>query len=362
MSLARRIYGMRHSVARARESARVLGALPTAAAAHGTSIPRALARVWRLNRRFGFAPGEAVGCGLIARDSPAVPRMLAKRETLRIQRRINPVAMEPVTEDKVVFDAFCRAAGLPVPRVVGVLQRDGLGYMEGHDGPLGIPRWHEALGRLDGEFVIKPVHGSHGTDVRSVVSREGCFRDLVGGDTSPRALADALAARPVHAWLVQERLRNHPAFDGIGADTALHTVRMVTLIEDGAPRLLYGVLRIATRGVVDNFADGERGTILCALDPATGAVTRASGHDTGVLRDLPTHPSGRPWTDWPVPDWERAVELVTRAADAFRPLRTIGWDVGLTPTGPVLVEANMWWDNTVVLPLREMLPAELYRP
>ena len=52
-------------------------------------------------------------------------------------------------------------------------------------------------------------------------------------------------------------------------------------------------------------------------------------------------------------DWERffaelpigaaAKELVTSAALTFLPLRTIGWDVALTPMGPVLIEGNAWW-------------------
>jgi len=35
---------------------------------------------------------------------------------------------------------------------------------------------------------------------------------------------------------------------------------------------------------------------------------------------------------------------VEATAVKFWPLRTIGWDVALTPNGPRIVEGNVWWD------------------
>ncbi|MBN9282025.1 MAG: hypothetical protein J0H37_07220, partial [Hyphomicrobium denitrificans] len=45
-----------------------------------------------------------------------------------------------------------------------------------------------------------------------------------------------------------------------------------------------------------------------------------------------------------LPDWTLVTELALRAARTFLPLRTIGWDIALTPDGPVIVEGNRWWD------------------
>ena len=41
--------------------------------------------------------------------------------------------------------------------------------------------------------------------------------------------------------------------------------------------------------------------------------------------------------------WEEARALALRAAAAFAPLRTVGFDIAPTPAGPVLIEANAWW-------------------
>ena len=46
-----------------------------------------------------------------------------------------------------------------------------------------------------------------------------------------------------------------------------------------------------------------------------------------------------------VPHWPAARDLVERAARAFAPLRTIGWDVAITDGEPCLIEANVTWDT-----------------
>jgi hypothetical protein len=42
----------------------------------------------------------------------------------------------------------------------------------------------------------------------------------------------------------------------------------------------------------------------------------------------------------PLPEWGAACALVLAACPAFLPVRALGWDVALTPEGPVVIEAN----------------------
>jgi len=42
--------------------------------------------------------------------------------------------------------------------------------------------------------------------------------------------------------------------------------------------------------------------------------------------------------------WEEVLDLARSSARAFAPVRTVGWDVAVTPSGPVLVEGNFWYD------------------
>jgi hypothetical protein len=42
--------------------------------------------------------------------------------------------------------------------------------------------------------------------------------------------------------------------------------------------------------------------------------------------------------------WNAVVELGKKAALAFLPSKCLGWDIAVTPAGPVLIEANRYWD------------------
>jgi hypothetical protein len=59
---------------------------------------------------------------------------------------------------------------------------------------------------------------------------------------------------------------------------------------------------------------------------------------------MPVHPvTGAPTVGVQLPEWDAVLALVSRAAEAFAPLRAVGWDVAITDGGVVLLEANAWW-------------------
>ena len=45
-----------------------------------------------------------------------------------------------------------------------------------------------------------------------------------------------------------------------------------------------------------------------------------------------------------LPFWKESLDLALRAHQAFSPLHTLGWDVGITEQGPILIEANSMYD------------------
>jgi hypothetical protein len=62
------------------------------------------------------------------------------------------------------------------------------------------------------------------------------------------------------------------------------------------------------------------------------------------MRYIDHHPrTGVPLLGYQPPQWDAVKALATRAARAFAPLTTVGWDVGISLPEPVLIEGNATW-------------------
>ena len=48
--------------------------------------------------------------------------------------------------------------------------------------------------------------------------------------------------------------------------------------------------------------------------------------------------------DYQIPFWKEANELVLSAHSFLPDIPTIGWDVAITPDGPILIEGNDNWE------------------
>ena len=46
----------------------------------------------------------------------------------------------------------------------------------------------------------------------------------------------------------------------------------------------------------------------------------------------------------PIPFYRESVDLVLKAHKLFPSFQTVGWDVAVTPDGPLLLEGNHNWD------------------
>jgi hypothetical protein len=162
--------------------------------------------------------------------------------------------------------------------------------------------------------------------------------------------------RSVHSgWLVQRRLWPHRTLIDLAGTDAMQTIRVVTCADRHGPtRVLLAWLRInGGRTVFDNFNFGAAGNLVGAIDLATGGlkyVLQAASGGIG-LATVDRHPVTRAeFSRFAVPAFSGMTSLMVRAADAFRPLGTLGWDVAVTDEGPSLIEANWTWDP---LPLSE---------
>lgn len=322
-----------------------------AARAQGTPRREALRVLRRARREGGWEYDEALATGLLAPDCSEDDRraLLSNHRRQAAQTRHNPVALEPFTEHKVICDLFLAASGIRCAELFGTVGRNG-----GWDLRAGTPfrRGDEVAAFVAGlppEFVVKPAEGLYGLGVRVVRRLEDGLVDAGAGPVDPRAFTDELRTDPdFDLYIVQERLRNHGAVEALTGSQTLQTLRLSSFIRrDGAVHLMGAMVKLAMgAGPADNYRKGDTGNGLADVDLATGRlgplqVQAPSGF--GCVRTPVIPGTGRRIEGFPVPFLAEACALVRAAAPHFLPMRTVGWDIGLTPDGPIVVEANNYW-------------------
>src|SRR5690606_24308140 len=138
-----------------------------------------------------------------------------------------------------------------------------------------------AMASTSTALFIKKVDGTYG-DGAFVVERASDGWMLEGQPVPLDALHRRLwESRGESGWVVQPRVNAHPHVKRITSAGALPTVRVLTAMVEGHPRLLFAALKITVRdNVTDNFEKGKSGNLLAPIDPATGVVGRAWGSRT----------------------------------------------------------------------------------
>ena len=58
-----------------------------------------------------------------------------------------------------------------------------------------------------------------------------------------------------------------------------------------------------------------------------------------------------PFLDFEIPCFHEAIQLVTNLHGYFYGVHSIGWDVAITDSGPIVVEGNDDWDGAVPMAL-----------
>jgi hypothetical protein len=134
----------------------------------------------------------------------------------------------------------------------------------------------------------------------------------------------------------EEMIVQHPAVSAI-YPYAINTVRLVTIQRDGKVHVASACCRFGNYGhSVDNFNNGG---MTAPVDEKTGEITDFPIDKTKVLYEK--HPmTGAVFKGFVFPMWDKVLEMCTKAAMVVPQVGFIGWDVCITPDGPVIVEGN----------------------
>jgi hypothetical protein len=237
----------------------------------------------------------------------------------------------PLSElaNKAEFAEQCRCHQLRTPAVLAVFA-DGQSHLKRD--PV----------ELEADLFVKPVCGRGGKGAQRWDFDGRFYQSSSDEQLTSEALLSKLAHKSrTTPLLAQDRLHNHPALEPLNND-ALSTVRVLTCLNEmGVPEIVGAAMRMAigSNHVVDNL---HAGGIAASVDIDTGVLGPASnlGADSS-FGWTDHHPvSGARITGTQLPMWPEVCDFALRAHRAFDDRVLVGWDIAITPDGPVLVEGN----------------------
>lgn len=170
-----------------------------------------------------------------------------------------------------------------------------------------------------------------------------------GADGWPESVTRELEKVLAKHGVIQERVQAHEVLKDLSPG-ALPTMRVVTCLdESGLPEAAAVVLRLGGGGPrpVDNFNAG--GLAVRVNDGTCELAFRSGGFST---EELTSHPaSGTTIAGREIPDFAEAIDLARRShATLPAGYTVVGWDIGLSDRGPVLIEGN-WNHGTDIVQL-----------
>jgi hypothetical protein len=229
--------------------------------------------------------------------------------------------------EKVEFTEHCRNAGLPVVPILAVARA---GTWEG-----------VSPDDLDCDLFVKSIRGRGARWARAYRRiAPGRYQAADGTALSGAALVEQITAQSQRVpMMIARNLTNHPEIADLAVQSLI-TFRVFTCFDPaGEPVVTHAMLRTLSKLEPDWQTEEE---FAVAIDLTTGRLGAMCG-DANLAPDAwwDRHPkTGAPVTGRILTHWPELAALAIRAHRVFSARMVIGWDLALTPDGPVVIEGN----------------------
>ena len=231
----------------------------------------------------------------------------------------------PVLEEKVVFQKHLQKHNIPgtlilAELIYGKLIIDGKEFI----GEEEIIDNLKKLANLHNSIFIKPTDGQGGA---------GAIKINKGDRITISSFLDS------KKYIVEKTLVQHEELNKINPNS-INTLRVVTFRIDDKIIIPNCIFRMGTgTSHVDNASSGG---IFVSYDIINNKLGDTSYQFfRNGAKSYTKHPDSKfVFKDAQLPFNKEVKELVTNAAESFKEIASIGWDVGFTEDGPVIVEGN----------------------
>ncbi|GAB2178990.1 sugar-transfer associated ATP-grasp domain-containing protein [Dongia sp. agr-C8] len=316
---------------------------PQVRAQTGISIRRQFADQLRLAFGKGIDPSiyyfeELYKPGALDAVDQYFLRREVKGKLLRHLHRLQPPAAERRINlgDKLQFLAWCARTSLPHAAPLMLIEDGRVVWQSGN------------LLDLDQDLFAKPRVGRGARGVQ-LYRRISAFRyEAEDGRhlTLGQIVSDLIRRFDVGNVMVLPRLHNHPELEGL-AGRSLITIRAVTCLDERQqPELVLAYLRVLTKLEPDWPVKKPITEYASSIDLEDGRLSAMTGDQPESLWNWhDRHPvTGVAVKGRVVPCWPAVAALAERAHRVTRDRILVGWDIAITPSGPLLLEGNSYPD------------------
>lgn len=228
-------------------------------------------------------------------------------------KRVNDRAYSPIFNDKNAFSVkFRKYMGRETFDLFTGTEEAFARFLEGKDA-----------------VIAKPIDGDCGRGVEKLY-----LKDF---GSSARSLWAYLKREDKPFGIVEEVLTQHEKMAALHPQS-INCVRVATFVkDDGVPTVIYAACKAGTGDVAcDNTG---RGGITCRLDIDTGRII-SNGHSE-EMDEYVEHPDSHiTFKGYEIPMADKVKALALECATVYPGFRYVGWDICVTPDGPVIVEGN----------------------
>lgn len=285
----------------------------------------------------GSTPQSTYACYMMAgldRLDRSCNDYLFGLEFCRLRDLHNP-GFSKILDHKIYTLVYLQARGIRVSRILGQVSAGGM--FCSMDGRV-QEDFYAWLEKQQTPVFCKLPNGYQGTSCFVLEKRGDVY--LKSDKPISREELDTLLPH----LQIEEVIQQHPDMAAIYPH-AVNTCRIVTVCRDGKPQFFSGYSLFGCGGT--RVSNGFSGGIFVGFDE--------SGHlrETG-MRELSLgggvfdkHPdTGVAFKDCVIPCFKEVLELACAAHLAMDDITSIGWDIAITPTGPVIIEGNQGWSTT----------------
>lgn len=173
------------------------------------------------------------------------------------------------------------------------------------------------------KFICKPYEGSQGADIK------------VYRTDNLEKLFNEIKEKHSTGFMLEEWIPQHPVLAEIYPD-AVNCLRVVTVYDGKKAHLITGGV---TFGTETEIANGSQPSIVAPVDFQTGVMYKPAATFGSDLYEC--HPKTNvKIVGVKLPYWNETVEMIETACKKVPTVGYVGWDIAITPDGPVIIEGN----------------------